>query len=539
MALGWAGGLVILLTMVGVGLMFAFDISLAQVFRDAWEELRRFWAWLRKHWPLRRLGKPKAILLELEKPKPSSTQPTVAPQQHFKESLPRREPPVVRETAAPSSGELQGQHVPQWELPRIEDVLIESDEEQMSLSDIREKARIIEETLNSFGVPVTVVEVNPGPVVTQFGLEPGYIERRDRQGRVKRVKVKVSRIAALSNDLALALAASPIRIEAPVPGKGVVGLEVPNSETAIVGLRSVLESEEFRAIASSPLAVGLGRDVSGRAVVDDLARLPHLLIAGATGSGKSVCINALIACLLCRNTPDELKLVMIDPKRVELSGYNGIPHLLAPVVVELERVVGVLRWAEREMDRRYRTFAKVGARNIQAYNEMALDRGEEKMPYIVIFIDELADLMMVAPDEVERSICRIAQMARAVGMHLVIATQRPSVDVVTGLIKANFPARISFAVSSQVDSRVILDSPGAEKLLGRGDALYMAPDSPKLIRIQGAYVSDAEIARLVSFWRGQLARRVEAHVPPPQSVDLSSVEQRPLWPELEEEEKRE
>jgi S-DNA-T family DNA segregation ATPase FtsK/SpoIIIE len=284
------------------------------------------------------------------------------------------------------------------------------------------------------------------------------------------------------------------------------------------------------------MAIALGRDVSGAAVIDDLARLPHLLIAGATGAGKSVCINALIACLLCRNTPDDLSLLMIDPKRVELSIYGGIPHLIAPVVVETDRVVGVLQWVAREMERRYKVFAKVGARNIDTYNELALARDETKMPFIVVFIDELADLMLVAPDEVERLICRIAQMARATGIHLVIATQRPSVDVVTGLIKANFPARLSFAVSSQIDSRVVLDTPGAEKLLGSGDALYMAPDSPKLVRIQGCYVSDAELNRLVSFWKGQLVLRAKEQLPttsPVEQVPSMQVEQRPLWPDMQ------
>ena len=350
-------------------------------------------------------------------------------------------------------------------------------------------------------MPVAVVEVNPGPVVTQFGLEPGYVERQDRKGKVKRMKVQVAKIASLSNDIALALAASPIRIEAPVPGKGIVGIEVPNKETAMVGLRSVMESDEFRRQGQRSLMAAFGRDVSGLPVVDDLASLPHLLIAGATGSGKSVCINAIIACLLCRNTPEDLRLLMVDPKRVELSNYNGIPHLITPVVVEAGRVVGVLKWLAAEMDRRYQLFSDAGARNLESYNKKMIARGSPHLPNIVMFIDELADLMMVAPDEVERHICRIAQLSRATGIHLVIATQRPSVDVVTGLIKANFPARLSFLVSSQVDSRVILDTPGADKLLGSGDALYMAPDSPKLARIQGCYVSDGELERIISFWK--------------------------------------
>ncbi|MFH1085769.1 MAG: DNA translocase FtsK, partial [Chloroflexota bacterium] len=438
-------------------------------------------------------------------------------------------PPIMAEPLGPG--------VPhRWALPNVAATLAPTIETQMSLGDIRDKTRIIEETLRSLGVPVTVVEVNPGPSVTQFGLEPGYSERRDREGKVKKVKVKVSRISALSNDLALALAASPIRIEAPVPGKGIVGLEVPNSEIATVGLRGVMESDEFRSLSAAPLAVGLGRDVSGTPVVADLSRLPHLLIAGATGSGKSVCINALIACLLFRNTPDDLKLLMVDPKRVELSMYNGIPHLIAPVVVEADRVVGVLNWVTREMDRRFKVFAKVGARNLAAYNEMAADRGEARLPLIVVFIDELADLMMVAPEEVERSICRIAQLARATGIHLVVATQRPSVDVVTGLIKANFPARISFAVSSNVDSRVILDTPGADKLLGRGDGLYMAPDSAQLLRVQGCWVSDGELTSLVTAWRAQVGAQVGAQrgatVMSPGGLSEPTAVQSPLWPDL-------
>jgi S-DNA-T family DNA segregation ATPase FtsK/SpoIIIE len=343
------------------------------------------------------------------------------------------------------------------------------------------------------------VEVQPGPTVTQFGLEPGYIERHGR-----RQKVKVSRIVGLSNDLALALAASPIRIQAPVPGRPLVGIEVPNTAISVVSLRSVMESEEFKRIASDGLLpIALGQDVSGQPVVADLAAMPHLLIAGATGSGKSVCLNNVLACLLCTHTPARLRLILVDPKRVELAMFRGVPHLAAPLVVELERVVGVLQWALREMDRRYKELARFGARNVVAYNRLQAAKGGEELPLLVLVIDELADLMMVAPDETERLVTRLAQLARATGIHLVIATQRPSVDVVTGLIKANLPSRIAFAVSSQVDSRVILDAPGAEKLLGRGDMLYMASDSSKLVRLQGCFVSDRELDRLVSFWRTQ------------------------------------
>ncbi len=388
-----------------------------------------------------------------------------------------------------------------WRAPVLADILEDATELDIQGDDLRLRAEIIEKTLEGFGVPVQVVEANQGPAVTQFGLRPGTIVRHNRKGDEKRVKVRVSQIQALSNDLALALAASPLRIEAPVPGRDVVGVEVPNVQISLVALRGVMESEEFRQ-ARGAMVFGLGRDVSGQSVVADLARMPHLLIAGATGSGKSVCVNAIITALLLTHTPESLRFLMIDPKRVELTVYNGTPHLIAPVVVDVERAVPVLQWATKEMDRRYKLFSKLGARNIEGYNEKLVARGEQTLPYIVILIDELADLMLSAPEDVERYICRIAQMARATGIHLVIATQRPSVDVVTGLIKANFPARIAFAVTSQIDSRVILDTPGAEQLLGRGDMLFMAPDASKLLRLQGCYVSDRETQRLVRFWKG-------------------------------------
>jgi len=382
-------------------------------------------------------------------------------------------------------------------------------------ADARLKAQIIEDTLDAFGIPARVAEWHRGPVVTQFGIEPGYVERLDREGKLRRYKVRVSKILSLTNDLALALAAAQIRIEAPVPGRALVGIEVPNETKAVVGLRGVLESDAFRKMRAS-LRIALGRGVSGEAVVADLASMPHLLLAGATGSGKSVCLNAIIASLLFYNTPEQLRLLLIDPKRVEMTKYNGIPHLLAPVVVDIEKVIVALRWVTREMDRRYTRFAEVGARNIETYNRLAASKKLDPMPMVVVVIDELADLMLVAPDDVERTICRLAQMARATGIHLVVATQRPSVDVVTGLIKANFPARVSFAVTSQVDSRVILDTPGAEKLLGRGDMLYMAPDSPQLQRIQGCFVSDKELESLSAYWRRQvLESMVQGDLPAP------------------------
>jgi len=539
--LGWGAGAVVLVTLAGIALILALDVSWAQVIADTGGLIVTAAAWMRARWRAWRFPRPpEAVARPSEQPlaapatvtASARTEAAPAPSGEpatSHEPVPAPSPSREAPAEPPLAADMAG-YTLRWQLPPIEDILVDREEAEMNISDIREKTRIIEDTLRSLGAPVTVVEVNPGPVVTQFGLEPGYVEQRDRQGGVKRVKVKVSRIQALSNDLALALSASPIRIEAPVPGKGVVGLEIPNDESTVVSLRSVIESEPFRAVAASPLALALGRDVSGAAVVSDLAKLPHLLIAGATGSGKSVCINALIACLLCRCTPEDLRLVMIDPKRVELSSFNGIPHLLAPVVVEVDRVVGVLSWLAREMDHRYRTLARVGARNLEAYNESAEALNVPKMPLIVCFIDELADLMMSAPDEVERSICRIAQMARATGIHLVIATQRPSVDVVTGLIKANFPARIAFAVSSQTDSRVILDAPGADKLLGRGDALFMAPDSPLLVRMQGCYVSDAELAAIVSFWRGQRGGQAGRTEVAGSLSDGPALVQRTLWP---------
>jgi S-DNA-T family DNA segregation ATPase FtsK/SpoIIIE len=383
-------------------------------------------------------------------------------------------------------------------------LLVEENTAAIAETEIKRKAALIEETLRQFGLVGKVVEVSPGPAVTQFGLEPGYIERPGPDGSVRRQKVRVGQIAGLQNDLSLALAASPLRIEAPVPGKSIVGIEVPNEKTALVPLRGVLESPAFRKIASKALAVALGRDVAGGAVVADLAMMPHLLIAGTTGSGKSVCINAIITCLVMNNQPEDLKLVMIDPKMVELVRWNGLPHLYGKVETDLERIVGVLRWVTREMDGRYKKFAEAGSRNLADYNEKMTERGEDRLPLIAVLVDELADLMMMAPVEVEKTVCRIAQMARATGIHLVIATQRPSTDVVTGLIKANFPARISFAVASSVDSRVILDGVGAESLLGKGDMLYLASDAGHAVRLQGCFVSDREMENVVRFWREKM-----------------------------------
>jgi S-DNA-T family DNA segregation ATPase FtsK/SpoIIIE len=421
----------------------------------------------------------------------------------------------------------------EWKLPDLDAVLEVGEESGADVGFNRDRARLIEDTLRSFGAPARVVEINQGPTITQFGVEPDFVEAR----RGRRVKVKVSKISSLADDLALALAAPSIRVEAPVPGKGFVGIEVPNPEVTLVALRDVMESKAFGKV-NSRLRIALGRDVSGHPVAADLATMPHLLIAGTTGAGKSVCINAIIAGLLLQNTPAQLRFIMVDPKRVELTNYNGIPHLLAPVVVELERVVPVLQWISREMDERYHRFAEVGVRNIADYNGRMRQEGKKELPYLTLIVDELADLMMMAPDETERALTRLAQLARATGIHLVIATQRPSVDVVTGLIKANFPARIAFAVASSIDSRVILDQPGAERLLGQGDMLFQAPDAAVPRRLQGVYVSEPELTRLIRYWKTEsldLPPGEKVAPEPAKAIPVNaSLKQAPLWDEIEE-----
>jgi S-DNA-T family DNA segregation ATPase FtsK/SpoIIIE len=387
-------------------------------------------------------------------------------------------------------------------LPPLE-ILINEKDSRPDERHINQRAGLIEQTLAEFGVPAKVVGFQIGPTVTQFAVEPGFIEKSgasdDEIARIR--KVRVSQISSLARDLALALSAERLRVQAPVPGRPYVGIEVPNSRSTIVRLRPILETEEFYKVRS-PLALALGRDVSGNPVVADLAAMPHLLIAGTTGSGKSVCIAAFTTCLAMNNPPADLKIVMIDPKMVELVRFNGLPHLYGKVETDLERILGVLRWVVSEMDRRYMVLEQSRSRNIDTYNRKIRRRkGGETLPRIVVMIDELADLMMTAPDATEHNLVRLAQMARAVGIHLVVATQRPSTDVVTGVIKANFPARMSFAVASSVDSRVILDTPGAEHLLGRGDMLFLPPEAGSPIRVQGVWVTDQEVEKNIKFWQ--------------------------------------
>ncbi|HOG37383.1 MAG TPA: DNA translocase FtsK, partial [Candidatus Woesebacteria bacterium] len=389
---------------------------------------------------------------------------------------------IITPTAALSSS---GQQI--WKYPSI-DIFDNTPGAKADRGDIRKNAQTIEQTLDSFGITARVSEVNDSPSVTQYALEVA-------------LGTKLAKIMSLSNDLAMALAApgGMIRVEAPIPGRALVGIEVPNRSLEVVPIRRMLESDAMKT-AKNKITVPLGLDVAGNPKVADITKMPHVLIAGQTGSGKSVCVNSWISSILFKASPDEVRMIMVDPKRVELTPYNGIPHLLVPVIVEPDKVLSALKWAVGEMERRYKTFTEVGAKNIEAYNNLS---GFQSMPYILIFIDELAEIMLFSPSEVEDNICRIAQMARAVGIHLILATQRPSVNIITGLIKANIPTRISFAVASVTDSRVILDTPGAEKLLGRGDMLYMPPDLAKPVRVQGCFVSDKEVTNLIDTLKGQ------------------------------------
>ncbi len=513
--LGWPIAALILLSLSALGLCWTFDVTFDDISRAA----ATIWGFFSGHTSRRAdehttrdtspRSRPSVRPTTQSRPQPATRTPApAAPQRTTPPPQPRPAPAAASrpQPAVPSQTQPQTASTPsppsdsylprQFSLPPVS-LLNDAEGPALTDEEIREKSSVIKDTLQQFGLPVEVTEVRVGPTVTQFGVTPGIVERSGR-GR----KVRVSQISALSDDLALALAASRIRVEAPVPGRPVVGIEVPNNSIQLVGVREVMESEAFRKI-DSPLACALGQDVAGEPVTANLSRMPHLLIAGTTGSGKSICIKAITTCLIYNNTPNDLRLVMIDPKMVELVRFNGLPHLYGKVEVDLERIVKVLRWVAWEMDSRYKRFAATAARNIEDYNRQAKKKEEPLLPRIVVLIDELADLMMSAPEEVERTICRIAQMARATGIHLIVATQRPSTDVVTGLIKANFPARISFATVSQIDSRVILDMPGAETLMGRGDMLYLASDAGYPVRVQGCFVAEEEAGRVVEFWRNQ------------------------------------
>ncbi len=468
-----AGAFIILLGTSAVGLIILFNTSVDQVIELAIS----FFAQIRRYM-FGEKGGPRRKILSRKELKVSGGPSDVS-----------KTPTQVPEGAALAPKLVS--NVPGedkvWKYPPM-NILSETETGKADRGDIKGNAAIIEQTLESFGITARVVEVNLGPAVTQYALEVA-------------LGTKLSKITALERDLALALAAptGTIRIEAPIPGRSLIGIELPNRSPEFVPLKKMLQSEDMRK-TKSKLAVSLGLDVSGKPLIADLARMPHVLVAGQTGSGKSVCINSFLGSLLFRAAPSEVKLILVDPKRVELTGYNGIPHLLSPVIVDPKKVISALRWVLSEMDRRYKLFAQAGARNIDGYNEMS---GFQALPFIVVIIDELADIMLFSPVEVEDAITRIAQMSRATGIHMVISTQRPSVDIITGLIKANIPCRIAFAVASQVDSRVILDTQGAEKLLGQGDMLYLPPEQAKPVRIQGAFVSEKEINSLVSFLKKQ------------------------------------
>lgn len=502
-AFGIHGSCVLVATMLLLGLILFFKISLVDLIQRGakyvWASLVGFWhgqvdgfrEW-RDEAKRRRLR-----LQEEEEVAPPAEPAAPEPIQRSKgkeKAAKKKEAEVVQESAGPPeqlvlnlpSNEGQGAYA----LPPT--YLLKKSSSRGKKTEVVQ-TDLLEETLASFGVEARVVNVSQGPVVTRYELQPAP-------------GIKVSRITSLADDLALALAAEDVRIEAPVPGKPVVGIEVPNKATEAVLLRDVLESPEL-AEHPSPVALALGKDIAGKPVIADLKKWLHILVAGSTGSGKSVCLNAMISSILFRASPEVVKLLMVDPKRVELSGYDGIPHLISPVVTDPKKAAVALRWAVGEMERRYQLFADTGVRNIDMYLEAVKESDpedpKEHLPYIVIIVDELADLMMVAASEVEDAICRLAQMARAAGMYLIIATQRPSVDVITGLIKANVPSRISFAVSSQVDSRTILDMGGAERLIGKGDMLYYPIGANKPVRAQGAWISDKEVEALVEYWRKQ------------------------------------
>lgn len=461
-----------------------------------------FWGWL-ENWLLMVAGEAPAIVVAT--PVPDEKHDDKTPSKSGaskKKSQPL--PPEFRTSLKASAKKEEKSLKP---LPRGEDlpplsILLGDSTVRADERTINQTAGLIMKTLSEFGIPATVIGYRVGPAVTQFAVQPGFIKKPGSDEEdAQQMKVRVAQIASLEKDLALALSAQRLRIEAPVPGKPYVGIEVPNTNSSVVRLRGLLEADSFYKVGA-PLAVALGRDVSGNPLVADLSRMPHLLIAGATGSGKSVCITSIAACLAMNNTPEELRMVMIDSKMVELIRFNGLPHLYGKVETNLNRIMGVLRWVVVEMEHRYRLLEAAHSRDLNSYNKKISRKADgQPLPRIVVMIDELADLMMSAPDQTEHNLVRLAQMARATGIHLVVATQRPSTDVVTGLIKANFPARLAFAVASGTDSRVILDYTGAESLLGRGDMLFLNPEVGNPVRAQGVMITDMEIERLIAHWQ--------------------------------------
>lgn len=492
-AFGSVGAGIILVTTTIISFILTTEYSLVEIFntlKSKIEDIKEIKLPERKFSNGKEAKKVVPKVREL--PNIKVTEKPVKPLIHFSPSKSTEKPNRVMEPESQVNDSAQPRlkkvkSLSDFNLPAISMLNeIEQEKEKFAEKELESNAAVLQQTLANFGIEAQVVEVHPGPVITRYDLQPSS-------------GVKVNRIVALENDIALSMRASTVRILAPIPGKGAVGIEVPNSKSQVVSLREILQGKEFQE-EESKIVLALGKTVSGQTMVADLQEMPHLLIAGATGSGKSVCINTLIASILYKATPEEVKFLMIDPKMIELPVYNGIPHLLAPVITNAKQAAGALRGMVAEMERRYKTLATTRSRNIDSYNKVS---NVEKMPYIVVVIDELADLMILSSVEVEDAIMRLAQMARAVGIHLILATQRPSVDVITGVIKANFPARIAFQVLSKTDSRIILDSGGAEDLVGRGDMLFLPPGAPKPTRLQGALVTDEEINRVVDFWSKQ------------------------------------
>lgn len=491
----------------GTLLLFVLWLFFAMIGFNIWAELER---WLLK---LAGEGQPEPVV-ETQQPPTVQEEEAVAEKRENgrrKKTAPTL-PPEFRKSLKVSEHQDKKPAEPRKRDARLPslNILLADQNTRPDERTINQTAGMIEKTLAEFGIVATVIGFRVGPTVTQFAVQPGFMKKPGTtEEEAQQIKVRVAQIASLQKDLALALSAERLRIEAPVPGKPYIGIEVPNSHQSNVRLRALLETEAFHKIGT-PLALALGRDVSGQPVVADLARMPHLLIAGATGSGKSVCITALATCLAMNNPPEDLRMVLIDSKMVELLRFNGLPHLYGKVETSVDRILGVLRWVVVEMEHRYRLLEAEHSRDLEAYNRRLRKAHKNPLPRIVVLIDELADLMMSAPDHTEHNLVRLAQMARATGIHLIVATQRPSTDVVTGLIKANFPARLAFAVASSVDSRVILDTTGADSLLGRGDLLFLNPEVGNPIRAQGVFVTDMEIERVIAHWQKNVETNTSA-----------------------------